>query len=441
MQSSNIHFFPIFQYNYVRGVLFMEKTASSFLNNWSDTSEYLDAVFAASSLAQKAKAEGREVINATLGSLYNEQGQLYTFHTVYETYDRLSDIAKAKYASDITGNPGYRQAVFAWINRLNNISLPHETVAAAGGTGALILPLANTLNQGEAVLIPDVAWASYRSMIKQMNLQTETYSLMEKEKVSVRDLMDKAAEIMQHQHKVVVIINDPCHNPTGITLGKNRWYQLIDFFNDLSQQGPVIIINDIAYFDYSFDCDNVTDYMECFNRISDRIVINIAFSCSKTMTAYGMRTGANIILAQDQDTADAFANQYKRTARSFWSNVNNSMMDCFTEVITSHREEYLKEKQQAIGLLKKRSEIFLAQAKEAGLPLYPYQEGFFITLCITEQPLLNRYYEKLLSNDIYPVKITGGIRIAICGLTVAQCEGLAFRLRQMLDETVSEIGG
>ncbi len=414
-------------------------TNRSFLNDWSDSSEYLDAVFAASSLAQKAKAEGRNIINATLGSLYNEEGKLYTLSSVYDSFNHIDNTSKAKYASDIAGNPAYRKAAFSWINRLNNIDLAHETVAAAGGTGALILPLANTLNQGESVLIPDVAWSSYRSMIRQLNLKAETYSLMDGDDVSIDDLLEKAEGIMERQHRLTVIINDPCHNPTGITLGKDRWHRLIEAFNKLSEKGPVIIVNDIAYFDYSFNCDTVTDYMFCFNQITENVVINIAFSCSKTMTAYGMRTGANIILAKDKETVEKFTNQYKRTARSFWSNVNNAMMDCFADVINNHREEYLSEKAEAIECLRKRSELFLSQAKEVQLPVYPYQEGFFITLRITDNQLLDRYYQKIIENDIFPVKITGGIRLAICGLTIAQCDGLAFRLKQLLEETVKEM--
>ena len=416
----------------------MNKQDNRFFNHWSDISSYSDAVFAANSLAKKAAEAGHDVINATLGTLYDESGKLFVNETVYRCLDEISPADKARYASDIAGNTEFCTAVWNWINRLDNIHLPHRIVASAGGTGAIILPLANTLEPGSSLLIPSIGWSSYRSMARQMNLVPVSYPLLKLGEPSVDGILQQAEKIMDSEGKVTVIINDPCQNPTGISYGKPAWVRMIREFNRLAEKGPVIIINDVAYLDYSLDWENATDYMEAFNDISENVVINIAFSCSKTMTAYGQRAGANIIIARSQHTADSFHNQYKRTARCYWSNINNAFMKCFADVIDSHQEEFLRRKQEGINMLASRSRLFIKQAKECGLPLYPYTEGFFITVSVPDQEILDRYYQLLADNHIYTVKLNGGIRIAICGLSAASCDELAPRMEKLLDEAAME---
>ena len=39
--------------------------------------------------------------------------------------------------------------------------------------------------------------------------------------------------------------------------------------------------------------------MECYNELSTNAMAIIAFSCSKTLTSYGLRCGAAILLTKD----------------------------------------------------------------------------------------------------------------------------------------------
>ena len=102
------------------------------------------------------------------------------------------------------------------------------------------------------------------------------------------------------------------------------------------------------------------------------------------------------------------------------------------------QEEFLRRKQEGINMLASRSRLFIKQAKECGLPLYPYTEGFFITVSVPDQEILDRYYQLLADNHIYTVKLNGGIRIAICGLSAASCDELAPRMEKLLDEAAME---
>ena len=93
-------------------------------------------------------------------------------------------------------------------------------------------------------------------------------------------------------------------------------------------------------------------------------------------------------------------------------------------------EEFLKEKAQYIELLKKRSELFLSEAKAADLPLYAYEEGFFITLKVKDNETRDLIHERLLNDHIYAVPVNKGIRIAICSIPLEKIKGLAQRIKK-----------
>lgn len=407
-------------------------TGNAFLNDSSDSSDYIDAAFNASKAA--SGDPDPSTINATLGTLYGEDGKLAALKSVFDVFDKVDNRRKAGYAERINGNESFNNAVYDWVNRLDNIHLPHTVTAAPGGTGALHLIFAGCLNPYETVLIPDIGWGSYNTMASLYKVNVARYPLVTDGQPDLEGMMKVAREIMNRQHKLVIIINDPCQNPTGLCYGRDNWQKLISFFNELSQQGPVIIVDDIAYFDYASDYEHVTDYMSCFNDITDNVMVAIAFSCSKSFSAYGMRLGALIALARHQEAVDEAANAFIRYARGTWSNVNNGLMDTVAEVLTHHREEYLAEKKQYISYLHARAGLFISQAEECGLPLYPYSEGFFLTIPLGDPHKLSLYHQKLMENHIYTVKFSKGIRIAVCSLTMKTADGLAPRMKKILDE-------
>ena len=175
--------------------------------------------------------------------------------------------------------------------------------------------------------------------------------------------------------------------------------------------------------------------MSCFNAFTDNVMAVIAFSCSKSLTSYGLRCGASIVLAQKEEDVREAEIVLEKTARSIWSNVPNAAMDNFTWVVTEAKEPYLEEKEKYIDLLKQRSDIFLAEARACGLPIYPYKEGFFITVIVDDNKRVERIHEELMRRHIYTVTVNKGIRVAICSLPIRKVTGLAKRIKEVLDTT------
>ena len=102
----------------------------------------VDKVF---SIAKKAKEAAEKygdekVVNATIGSLYDENGKLVVLKSVTETYKELPPEEIAGYASAFTGSPEYKESVKRSVlgdnykEEFKNHYM--EVIGTPGGTGA-----------------------------------------------------------------------------------------------------------------------------------------------------------------------------------------------------------------------------------------------------------------------------------------------------------------
>ena len=286
-----------------------------------------DTVFAIVKLAKEDKEKnGNDIVtDATIGSLADENGNLVAYDNVFKHYDKIDARTKAAYAASFIGNANYRDNVYKWVCQDHCDKLNHSVIATVGGSGAVSMTISNILDKGQTVILPDIAWGSYKLMASQFEL----------------DCAYTISNISKKQDKILVVINDPCHNPTGYTLTVAQWQEIVSFINEVSKEVPCVILNDIAYIDYSYDLDHVRDYMECYNELSANAMAIIAFSCSKTLTSYGLRCGAAILLTKDATSLRETEIVFEKSARSVWSNIHNPAMQKFDWVVIDNIQQYL----------------------------------------------------------------------------------------------------
>ncbi|MBP3398997.1 MAG: aminotransferase class I/II-fold pyridoxal phosphate-dependent enzyme [Erysipelotrichaceae bacterium] len=406
----------------------------SFVRKTANLTPIVDTVFSIVKLAQQDKMENgpEHVVDATIGSLYDESGTLVAYKSFFDHYNAMDNKSKAKYAASFTGNESFRQQVINWVFQNHAPSLTKKVIATPGGSGAVSTTFNMILDQNETVILPEIAWGSYKLMAQQNCLNTISYSMFEDDHFNLASFKQVCTQVLNQQHKLLVVINDPCHNPTGYSLSHEEWNEIIAFLNECSKQGPVVILNDIAYIDYGYNQNEIRSYYDCFEKLNDNVFLVVAFSISKTCTSYGLRCGAAVLCAKDPQQVREVEIVFEKAARATWSNIPNAAMDNFSWVTTENLENFLNEKQSYIDLLKQRSSIFLKEAKEANLPIYPYKEGFFVTVKI-DNDLKQKYHEALMKEHIYTVQVNKGIRVAVCSLPVEKCYGLAQRMKKILD--------
>ncbi|WP_297238437.1 aminotransferase class I/II-fold pyridoxal phosphate-dependent enzyme [uncultured Faecalicoccus sp.] len=405
----------------------------SFVKESVNTQPIVDTVF---TIVKKAKEDklkvGEEnVVDATIGSLYDEQGNLVALESMFSSLKSLDNKVLAAYAASFTGNEDFKDRVYQWV--LNgNSHLPHEIIATPGGTGAVAMTIQECLDEGQSVILPEIAWGSYNLMAQMNNLNVVKYSLFEEDHFNLSSFKKACQKVMASQNKLVAVINDPCHNPTGYSMTMEEWEEVVSFLNACSKTHPVVLLNDIAYIDYAYGQKDAKKYFSVFDRISDKIAVVVAFSLSKSMTSYGLRCGAAIIMAKNQEIVQELKTVFEKDARATWSNINNGAMAAFVDVLDHHLDEYDKERMEYVDLLKERSSLFVKEANEVGLKHYPYKEGFFVTLAM-DNDTRDRYHEALMAHHIYTVKVNLGIRVAVCSLSVEKIKGLAKKMKEILD--------
>lgn len=408
----------------------------SFLKKSVSADPIVDTVFA---IVRKAKADieanGPEhVVDATIGSLYGEDGKLVALDTVFQSLKGLDNRVLAKYASDFTGNEDFREDVYRWV--LNgNSTLNYEVIATPGGTGAVGMTLNECLNPRETVILPSIAWGSYKLMAVMDDLQVQMYDMFDGDHFNIDSLKTACENVMKQQDHLVIVINSPCHNPTGYSLSDDEWQQVVDTVNEYSKTHSVVLLNDIAYIDFSYGQERAKEYFSKFDQISENVAVVIAFSLSKSMTSYGLRCGAAIVMAQSENVVRDIKNVFEKQARATWSNINNGAMAMFVDVLKNHRDTYNAERAKYVSLLKKRSDIFTSEADACGLKYYPFKEGFFVTLSM-DNKTRDVYHEALMANHIYTVKVNQGIRVAVCSLSIDKTTGLAKKMKEILDTVV-----
>lgn len=405
----------------------------SFVKDSVNKTPIVDTVFVIVDKAKAAKEKvgAENVVDATIGSLYNEEGSLVALDTVFDSLKSQDNKVLAKYATSFTGNPDFNDRVYNWVLD-GNSSLKHEVIATPGGTGAVGMVVGQCLEQGQTIILPEIAWGSYNLMAQMNNINTAYYSLFEEDHFNIESFKKTCLDVMSKQDKLVMIINDPCHNPTGYSLSNEEWKEVVNFLNECSKTHSVVLLNDIAYIDFAYGKKDAKKYFSVFDEISDNIVVVVAFSLSKSMTSYGLRCGAAIIMAQNEEAVDEVKTVFEKEARATWSNINNGAMAMFVDVVDNHLDAYDKERNYYVDLLKQRSDIFVKEASEVGLKHYPYKEGFFVTLSMDNETR-DKFHDALMDKHIYTVKVNKGIRVAVCSLSLDKVKGLAKKMKEILD--------
>ncbi len=413
----------------------------SFISEAAHGKEIVDTVFEAASGAISAiKKHGDDaVVNGAFGTYFKEDKAFLTFDSVYKVFHNVDNVQKAKYASSIAGPPEFQKAVKDWLFKSADLDIDADVIATPGGTGALSSTTKNTLAPGESVIHPDIGWGPYKTIAKENNTPVEYYQLFDGDRFNLESFKETCTKVMKSQGKVLAFINDPCQNPTGYTMSENEWDNVLAFINELSEQGPFILLHDIAYIDFNKRGDAYKKIFEKFTKMNENVLTVIAFSVSKTLTAYGWRVGAQVLISSNDEGKKEFKHACGNAARGGWSTVNNGGMVAFSDIALNEENKtmYLKEKNNYVQLLQERADILVKESKAVGLPLYPYHEGFFITIRIDDQIVKNELHLKLKDHNIFFVNVYGGLRVAICSIPKAKLKGLAKRIKDVLD-TITE---
>jgi aspartate/tyrosine/aromatic aminotransferase len=275
-------------------------------------------------------------------------------------------------------------------------------------------------------------WTNYIQIAKERQCDCLCYDLFDETgSFNLTSFENACLELKKTQGRVVVIINDPCQNPTGYSMSYTDWIGVVQIINSISRDStPVVLIYDMAYIDYDkrgFEASR--NNLRLFEKFNESVLTIMCFSGSKTLGLYGLRVGAEICIAQTKEDADMFLTASDFTARGIWSGTSTLGQNIITKALTQYKEEFSAELEVARKLLIDRANLFINEAKLCNLYHLPYSCGFFVTIPC-ENPQLA--FEELKKKGLYILPIQKAIRLTLSSITLEEVK----RAVHIIKETI-----
>ena len=373
-------------------------------------------------------------MNATVGSILDEDEKLAVLPSVLETLRNLPDSEFAAYAP-ILGTPDYLESAIQAAFKEYRPEGYIKAAATPGGSGALRQTIWNYSEIGDTILTSDWYWGPYKTLAEENLRKLSVFSLFDNEKrFNLNSFEMKVKELLTRQNSLVILLNSPAQNPTGYALSDEEWEQVIMIIKReaLNESKKITLICDIAYIDYAGRASDTRRFMRLFSGLPSNVLVVVAFSISKSLTMYGLRTGAAVCVSSDKGVVEEFSGVFEASNRGTWSNGTRCGMKLLS-VIMNDKELLRKvdeEREEVRLLLEKRAEVFINEAKSVKLDICPYNAGFFITIPASQ----SEESCKLLKKDnIFAVPISRGIRFAICSVPLYKMKGIAEKVKKAVE--------
>jgi len=372
-----------------------------------------------------------DVINASIGMFYDEDKTIGGMPTVSKAIKDLTDDEILPYPA-VDGGKLFKNNVISWVLGQYEESIRKHmfinACATPGGSGAIASTFSIFSKPGDSIFVSDIRW-QYERFADRAKLNVFEHQLFDGDHFNLKSFRERLVELCKIQHEVIVIVNDPCHNPTGFTLSEQEFKDIIYILNEM-RNNSIIFLYDLAYLEYSHESDNRIKISH-LPMLQSHVLTIIGFSGSKTFGAYGMRLGAAIMISRNEEKVKAAYPKYVNEARGSWSATPTASIELFNKFqIAENKKNFLKDLEKINTLVQKRSQSFVSQAKAIGLKTHPFRSGFY-TVVLTKDP--EKDYLKLAEHRIFAVPMNGGVRFALCSLSLKDIEGLPQKIKTILN--------
>ena len=415
-----------------KGVLLMSHIATRSQAAISKTDITAIAV-----MAKEDAAKGNKVINASIGTFYDDDRKLGEVPLIKKA---LKDYVPSSLGyPSVYGDQAYLKGIrtFMFGDKEKEIDSLYTIFGGAsiGGTGSISIAF-NVFNEaGDSVLLQSVMWTNYMLIAKKAGLGHETYTMFdENDKLNLGDIKKKIEERFASCGRAFLVLNDPCQNPTGYCMDEEEYKALFELLNEEGKKGKLTVLFDVAYSAFYAVPGHHFALNDELVKGKPSFLPLIAFSCSKLFGLYGLRIGALFALCQNQEERDAVAGSFGAEARGTYSVPVGAPQVAVAKVLSdpSLKEELWTEINKNTECLSKRSKALLAKMDELGIPHYPYMSGFFISIKVKDAYGLHK---ELMARHMYVVPMNEtSVRIAFGGLSVEDGYTLLTNIKEIISQ-------
>ncbi len=259
------------------------------------------------------------------------------------------------YTSNL-GLPELRERIAEYYTKFGVEALPEQVIVTCGVSEALDLAIRAIVEPGDAVVIPEPCYVSYRPLTYICGGEPVTLPTLPDFKLTYERIMSTA----DFKPKAMVL-NYPS-NPTGVTYGKRELEEIADAVVELD----MLVISDEIYAELTYSGKHVS--IASLNGMEDRVIVLNGFSKAFAMT--GLRVGFAIA---PPDIFDAMfkIHQYCMLCAPITSQIGAlEALRCLDEV-DKMRAEYMRRRNYLVKVLSRYFEIRKPEGAFYAFPKIP----------------------------------------------------------------------
>lgn len=415
----------------------MTQASISALTSASQAREGNDPIFRLNGEARARAAAGESILDATMGALMDDAGRIAVMPSVSEALARVP-AGKAAGYSPISGSPPFLEAVRK--DLLGNSDLLQTSVAVTtpGGSGAIYQAIKNFVEPRHHALTTDYCWGPYPVIAQHLERDVSTFPMFSPDLSFDLEAMKQG----MHQHinsqgRLLLILNFPCHNPTGYSLDSSEWLSIAEAVRSAGEKAPVAVLLDLAY--HRFGGESADLWIDALPTMLETTTVLLAWTASKSFCQYGARIGSLVALHRDHEERNKLANALGFTCRATWSNSNHlgqlAVTDLLVDPELSNRAD--ADRAELVELLRTRVEAFNSAASAAGLHVPRYDGGFFVAVFTPDG---EKTAAVMRDVGVYVVPLKGAVRVALCATPETAIPRLVEALRAGIDQAEAEHG-
>lgn len=183
--------------------------------------------------------------------------------------------------------------------------------AAPGGCGALFQGVSLMRKTGaKRVWVSKPTWPNHPNVVRSLGLEVMEYAYAREGQFYRSGML---ADLSAAGRGDGVIIQGPCHNPTGIDPAVDDWQAL----GKLAKEKGLLVMLDVAYHGFAQSLDRDMDGLRTFMDAAGEAMV--AYSCSKNFGLYRERTGCFLVLGETPEGIAAATTHVADNGRATWS--------------------------------------------------------------------------------------------------------------------------
>jgi aromatic-amino-acid transaminase len=398
-----------------------------------------DLTFALGREVAARKARGESCVDATVGVLMDDDDELAVLPTVARVFSETRPEEWAAYAAT-TGLDGFCEAVIddclsAWP------SLREHAVAIAtpGATGALRTALRTFLDRNQAFLTSSLTWSAYPIIAQATERKLVRFRMFNAQGgFDVAELDRELGRLMAGQGRALVLLNDPCNNPTGYSMSRADWNAVATVLHKHSGRGPLAVVLDAVY--AAFAPEGLEPALAALEPLADELLLAIAWSASKTFTSYGLRAGALVVVAPDRAERESVRDTIAIHCCGTWANCNRGALSGLIRLLKDPhlRAAVAHDRGVFIDVLARRNAAFEEAIQGHALRRPEYKGGFFTSVFVRDSA---QVAESMRNEGVYVVPLDGAVRIALSAVRTEDVPRLVNGLVDAIDLGVRRHSG